>query len=103
MYHSSLSKIISAVGDLRLLSRDRNVACPVGCILIPPTFKKVIKFRALADGLVFQSIHSFVGTRALESEKETVLHEQLHTKRITCVAVCKYGEHIVTGMAQIKS
>ena len=93
-----MSKSINAVGDLRLLSRDRIIACPAGCMLVPPSFKRVVKFRALADGLVFHSIHSFVGTRALESEKETVLHEQLHTKRITCVAICKYGEYITTGI-----
>ena len=69
----------------------------MGSVFIPPTFKKIIKFRAIADGLTIQNTHTFVGTRALESEKDTIFYEQLHTKRVTCVAVCKHGEFLATG------
>jgi WD40 repeat protein len=35
--------------------------------------------------------------RALESEKECTYHEGLHSRAVTCVATCKYGELIATG------
>ncbi len=92
-----MTKSIASVGDIRLLSRDRIIASPTGCVLLPPNFKKAIKFKALAEAFAIQSIHTFVGARALESEKELIYCEQLHTKRITCLAVGKHGEYAVTG------
>jgi hypothetical protein len=72
------------------------VTCPIGSLFLPPTFKKIIHFKTLADGLAFQTFHTFVAPR-LETDKDVSFHEQLHTKRISCVTVCKNGEFIATG------
>jgi WD40 repeat protein len=93
---NNANNLIFPVGDIRLVSRDRIIACPVGSVFLPPSGKKIIRYRTLTDGLVFQTIHTFA-PRLESSDKDMYYHEQLHNKKITCVAVCKNGEFIATG------
>jgi hypothetical protein len=75
------------------MPRDRISASPVGTILVPPTYRRLIRYRMLADGLCFQNMN----TLRMETEKDLLYHDQLHAKQITCVVVCKDGEFIATG------
>jgi hypothetical protein len=46
-----------------LLSRDRVIAAPSGALFMTPFFRKLIKFKSLVDGVVIQTIHTFVASR----------------------------------------
>eukprot|EP01031_Cornospumella_fuschlensis_P029315 gene29315-35389_t len=82
------------IGDIKLISRDKVMATPRRTTFL--SSKRVIKHHALPLGLVIQNI-SFIGSRALETEKDISYHEPLHTKAITAVAVDKHSKMIVSG------
>lgn len=83
------------VGDLRLLARDKLLACPLNAKLL--SSKRALRTHSLPHGLVIQNLSTLIGQRALETEREVSYHEQLHLKRISCVTSCKHGKTIVTG------
>jgi len=98
-YAQVLSPSISGecfpVGDVRIVSRDRLIAVPEGCALIPPKFVKFIRFGKTVGGV---SIHIAQSSpRHLEVDREVSTHEQLHFRPVSCVDVCADGETIVTG------
>jgi hypothetical protein len=43
-----------SVGDIRIVSRDRIIAVPTGCVYVPPKYAKFIRFGKTVGGL---SIH----------------------------------------------
>ena len=52
------------MGDVRLMSRDRLVAVPLGSALVPPLFKRAIRIGGVSGGVAIQSIQTLVvGTR----------------------------------------
>lgn len=87
-----------SVGDAQLLSRDRILSVPAGCLLLPPAYKNVVRIAGPIRGLVV-----FVGasgpTRlAAEGENEVFsVHEGLHGSRLTCVCTGRSGDRLATG------
>ena len=67
------------VGDVRLMSRDRLVAVPLGSALVPPLFKRAIRIGGVSGSISVQSIQTLVvGTR---------LGNWFHTCKVVEVAV----------------
>jgi WD40 repeat protein len=92
----------SPVGDVRLAGKDRLVAVPKGCILLPPRFNKFIRYGKSGGGISIHPVHSPTARTAVISNldstaKEISIYEQLHPRMISCVAVTKEGDLVVTG------
>lgn len=92
----------SPVGDVRLAGKDRLVAVPKGCILLPPRFNKFIRYGKSGGGISIHTVHSPTARTAVISNldstsKEISIYEQLHPRMISCVAVTKEGDLVVTG------
>lgn len=51
------------VGDVRLISRDKIVASPAGTALLPPSLRRILRYRQMVDGFSLLTTHTFVGTR----------------------------------------
>ena len=93
-FPSSINKG-AAVGDMRLISKEKILAVPTGCILAPP-YKKYIRFGGTSGTLTFCPLSS--PQRIVEVGGEVVSsYENFHKKKITCVAVSKDGDLIATG------
>jgi hypothetical protein len=108
-----------AVGDVRIVSRDRIIAVPSKCVFIPPKYAKFLRFGKIVGGLsihVAQSsprsvptscdnemISSDLIVRHMEVDKEISAHEQLHLRPVTCVDLSTDGELIVTGLFLVLS
>ena len=92
----------SPVGDIRLIGRDRLVAVPKGCILLPPRFNKFIRYGKSGGGVSIHNVHnpstrSSVITNLDSTTKEILIHEQLHPRMISCISTTKDGDMIATG------
>lgn len=91
----------SPVGDVRLVGRDRVVAVPKGCALLPPRFGRFIRFGKSSGGISIHAVHSPTARTAVTAitsqEKEVSIYEQLHPRMISCVATSSDGEVIATG------
>ncbi|KAJ1421572.1 BEACH domain-containing protein [Ochromonadaceae sp. CCMP2298] len=86
------------VGDVRIVRGDRLVAVPSGSALVPPLFRRAVRIGPYAGAVSMHSIHpALAGARALDSEKELSVHEELHVKPITCLAMAKNGAYFATG------
>lgn len=51
------------VGDVRLLHRDKVLACAAGALYLPPLFRRMVKFRSLYDGVTIHNTHTNVAVR----------------------------------------
>jgi len=51
------------VGDIRFIGKEKLIACAQGSLFVPPLARRIVKYRALLDGLVIQNLHSNVAAR----------------------------------------
>jgi len=93
-FPSSINKG-AAIGDMRLISKEKIIAVPTGCVLVAP-YKKYIRFGGTSGTLNFCPLSS--PQRIVEVGAEAVsTYENFHKKKISCVAVSKDGDLIATG------
>lgn len=93
------------VGDMRLLSKDRLVAVPMGSLLLSPGFKRVVRFGNTSGGISIHNISSSITAASMtgssqrgDTEKDAIASfESLHHRRITCVVASKNGNMLATG------
>jgi hypothetical protein len=60
---NSNSIAMKAIGDIRLVSRDKIIVCSQGNVFIPPLCRRMIKYRCLYDGICIQNQHATVAER----------------------------------------
>ena len=94
----------SPVGDVRLVGKDRIVAVPKGCVLLPPRYNKFIRYGKSGGGISIHSVYSptarssVITTVTLDNtNKEISIYEQLHPRMISCISTTKDGEMLATG------
>jgi len=93
------------VGDMRLLSKDRLVAVPIGSILLSPSFKRVVRFGNTSGGISIHNISGSISAATMtgggqrgDGEKDAIAsYESLHHRRITCMVASKNGNILATG------
>ena len=83
------------VGDTRLSSKDRFMSAPLGCVLLPPGYSKVLHFTS-TPGRVTLHETSALTSRPLELGEELGSFV-LHSRAITCVDVSDSGSLLATG------
>ena len=86
------------VADAQLLSRDRLVVVPFGHAFLGSAAKAVARFGGPSGGLTLHSRKHLLAQRNGDSDdRECVVYEHLHSRRIGCVTASPCGKRFATG------
>jgi hypothetical protein len=92
----------SPIEDMTMMSRDRYISVPVGCTILHPICKQMIKYRGITGAVIFENIiPSSTSSRLMKDvhliDKDVSIHENLHSMPISCLCISKDGQLMVTA------
>ncbi|CAM9129947.1 unnamed protein product, partial [Ectocarpus fasciculatus] len=88
------NKSVGPIGDIRVIGRDKVLAVPSGCFLMPSKYSKYIRFWRPSGSI---SVHPSQPPIRLDPDRDIETHDSLHSRPVSCVAVSSDGALIATG------
>lgn len=92
---SSASPSHYAIGDIFAAHKDKLVTLPLHCMLLGAS-KKFVRFDGVCNGI---SIHKLsISQHSIDiNDSSIVVCENMHQRKVTCVAFSRNGDMLVTG------